>query len=116
MATQSSIPAWVSIPAWRIPWTEEPGGLQLMGSQELDMTEQLSAHTHSGYGIIDGWSFITKNRSYTAFTAKRTKGLQLTQKKKMLCRMCYTVETLQWSSFEIFYSTVKVWTLVCLLY
>ena len=22
-----------SIPAWRIPWTEEPGGLQYMGSQ-----------------------------------------------------------------------------------
>ena len=25
--------------AWEIPWTEEPGGLQSMGSQELDMTE-----------------------------------------------------------------------------
>ena len=24
--------------AWRIPWTEEPGGLQLVGSQELDTT------------------------------------------------------------------------------
>ena len=27
MATHSSIPAW------KIPWTEEPGGLQSMGSQ-----------------------------------------------------------------------------------
>ena len=27
MATHSSMPAW------RIPWTEEPGGLQAMGSQ-----------------------------------------------------------------------------------
>ena len=26
-----------SILAWRIPQTEEPGGLQSMGSQELDM-------------------------------------------------------------------------------
>ena len=26
--------------AWRIPWTEEPGGLQSMGSKELDTTEQ----------------------------------------------------------------------------
>ena len=34
MATQSSILAW------RIPWTEEPGGLQSMGSQS-DMTERL---------------------------------------------------------------------------
>ena len=25
--------------AYRIPWTEEPGGLQSMGSQELDTTE-----------------------------------------------------------------------------
>ena len=24
--------------AWKIPWTEEPGGLQSMGSQELDKT------------------------------------------------------------------------------
>ena len=29
MATHSSIPAW------RIPWTEEPGGLQFMGSQRV---------------------------------------------------------------------------------
>ena len=28
-----------SILARRIPWTEEPGGLQSMGSQESDMTE-----------------------------------------------------------------------------
>ena len=30
--------------AWKIPWTEEPGRLQSMGSQELDMTEQISTH------------------------------------------------------------------------
>ena len=29
-----------SILAWGIPGTEKPGGLQSMGSQELDMTEQ----------------------------------------------------------------------------
>ena len=29
MATHSSIPAW------RIPWTEKPGGLQSMGSQRV---------------------------------------------------------------------------------
>ena len=28
-----------SILAWRIPWTKEPGRLQSMGLQELDMTE-----------------------------------------------------------------------------
>ena len=29
-----------SILAWRIPWTEEPGGLQSMGSKESDTTER----------------------------------------------------------------------------
>ena len=32
MATHSGILVW------EIPWTEEPGGLQFIGSQELDMT------------------------------------------------------------------------------
>ena len=36
-----------SMLAWRIPWTEEPGGLQAMGSQESDMIERLSTHTWS---------------------------------------------------------------------
>ena len=35
MATHSSIPAW------RIPWTEEPGGLQSISHKESDTTEQL---------------------------------------------------------------------------
>ena len=28
--------------AWRIPWTEEPGGLQSMGTKESDRTERLT--------------------------------------------------------------------------
>ena len=30
--------------AWKIPWMEEPGGLQSMGSLESDMTERLQFH------------------------------------------------------------------------
>ena len=30
--------------AWKIPWTQEPGRLQSMGSQRLDTTEQLHFH------------------------------------------------------------------------
>ena len=33
------IAAHSSILAWGIPWTEETGGLQPIGSQELDMTQ-----------------------------------------------------------------------------
>ena len=28
--------------AWEMLWTEEPGGLQSMGSRELDMTKRLN--------------------------------------------------------------------------
>ena len=35
MATHSSILAW------RIPWTEEPGGLQSMGLQKSDTTKHM---------------------------------------------------------------------------
>ena len=48
-----SIPGWgdpleegtaahCSILVWEIPWTEEPGGLQSLGSQETDAIEQLT--------------------------------------------------------------------------
>ena len=30
--------------AWKIPWTEEPDGLQSMGWEESDTTEQLHFH------------------------------------------------------------------------
>ena len=33
--------------ARKIPWTEEPGRLQSMGSLKSDMTEQLHFHFHA---------------------------------------------------------------------
>ena len=39
MATHSNILAW------RIPWTEEPGGYSPQGHKELDTTEGLSMNT-----------------------------------------------------------------------
>ena len=30
--------------AWRIPWTEQPGGLQSMGLQSQTQLKQLSTH------------------------------------------------------------------------
>ena len=53
MATQAAILVW------RIPWVEEPGGLQFMGSQTVNMIEQLT-HVHVPLFIIllQGCSFI----------------------------------------------------------
>ena len=39
MATRSSILAW------RSPWTEEPGGLQSLGSQSQARLKRLSIHS-----------------------------------------------------------------------
>ena len=47
MATHSSTLAW------RIPCTEEPGGLQSLELQELDTTEQLT--------VTNQFEFITKS-------------------------------------------------------
>ena len=41
---EKGMAAHSSILAWRIPWTEEPGGLQSMGSQESDTTWRLNHH------------------------------------------------------------------------
>ena len=39
MATHSSVLAW------KVPWTEEPGGLHGVAKQS-DMAEQITLHTH----------------------------------------------------------------------
>ena len=46
MATHSSILAL------RIPWTEEPGGLQSMGCKELDTTKRLSTAQYIMYAYV----------------------------------------------------------------
>ena len=57
MATHSSVLAW------KMPWTEEPGGLQSMGSQRVDTTEQLSMHTHKN--IDSGFQSLSWNTGST---------------------------------------------------
>ena len=36
---EKGMATYSSILVWRIPWTEEPGGIQSMVSQESDITE-----------------------------------------------------------------------------
>ena len=56
MATYSSVLAW------RIPWTEEPGGLQTMGSQRAGPDCSDSASKHAGT-VLKGllWCLKVKN-------------------------------------------------------
>ena len=45
---EEGMPVHSSILAWRIPWTEEPGGLQSTGSQRVGHNCSDLAHTHVG--------------------------------------------------------------------
>ena len=42
-----------SILAWRISWTEEPSGLQSLGFQESDTTEQLTQTLHTFFLMLE---------------------------------------------------------------
>ena len=50
MATHSSVLAW------RIPWTEEPGGHTPWGCQELDIIEQLTLSK----GPVSNYSYLLR--------------------------------------------------------
>ena len=41
-----------SVLAWRIPWTQEPGGLQSVGSQSQARLKRLSTHTQCKTGFL----------------------------------------------------------------
>ena len=44
---EKKMATYSSILTWEISWTEEPGGLQSMGSQRVGATEQLTLSLHT---------------------------------------------------------------------
>ena len=62
MATHSSIPAW------KIPWTEEPGGLQSMGSHRVEydrathtQTDRKASQVNESEKLMSlRWQYTTK--------------------------------------------------------
>ena len=70
IATHSSI-------VWRIPWTEELGGLQSIGHKELNMTEATEhTYTNPSKGICPSGML------HTECIAGNTQNLNLRKKKK----------------------------------
>ena len=61
-----------SILAWRIPWTEEPGGPQSMGSQRVGHDKATSLDSEG----------LCLNLKDTQFEVRREKYRQLSKKKK----------------------------------
>ena len=82
MATHSSILAW------RIPWREEPGGLQAMGLQTSDTIERLHFHFHS----ISGFS--KENNGIISINSM--------EKVKYLCADCKI-----WSGLAVYIVTLN---------
>ena len=68
MATHSSILAW------RIPWTEEPGGLQSTGSQRVghDGRDLVCAHSKVSLGTK-----LSQSAVYCCFYTFRPPGLDI---------------------------------------
>ena len=57
-----------SVLAWKIPWMEEPGGLQCMGRKELTITERL----HLSPLVSKLWSavvFMAQSAFYVVWVA-----------------------------------------------
>ena len=74
-----------SILAWKIPWTEEPGGLQSMGSQRAGH-EQLSTLTQSclrDWPCWGCWLSVPGSGSHSDSTAEQLDDLQLTRGSPM---------------------------------
>ena len=63
---EKEIATHTSILAWRIPWIEEPGGLQSMGSQRVRHNWATNTHTHTHTHIItSGELMLTNHRIQT---------------------------------------------------
>ena len=85
-ALEKGIATHSSIVAWEIPWTEEPGGLQSMGSQRVGHDERLSLHSLISIIITSAPPSIYRHlRENTHFEN---------------CRNCLSVTTLSISGFS----------------
>ena len=62
---QKEVATHSSILAWRIPWTEEPGGLESMGWQESDTTQQLNKLNELKIHNIMSWLYIHHDKIMT---------------------------------------------------
>ena len=64
MATHSNILAW------RIPWTEEPGGLRSMGSQRIRHDRSLYRHLSAQYTFFKSLSLQKASQLHKKFYYK----------------------------------------------
>ena len=96
--------AYSSIPAWRIPWLEEPGGLQPMGSQRV---RHHLATEHTCAGIAKG----SEHRGSLSGTVVKTPCSQGREPGFIPGQGSCACVLSRFSCFRLF---VTLWTVVCL--
>ena len=92
-----------SILAWRIPWTEEPGGLQSMGSQRVehdwvtknltDLGFRVSIWTGRFWGYWDGMNIFFMWEGYELWVAR---GRMLWSQSLCLSKILYVKSSKRW--------------------
>ena len=89
-----------NILAWRIPWTEEPGGLQSMGSQRVGHNRALSIHflkLNRSQNVTVSWSWFVFILVFFFLTPSSVIPVDRT-----LCHLQFQCECL--SCFHLYYS------------
>ena len=83
MATHSSIFAW------RIPWTEAPGGLQSIGLQRVNTAEQLTYYSKSGSDSrnvsFQGWWVLRGREESTGENNGEAGGILMAKPPEISC-------------------------------
>ena len=74
---EEEMAAHSSVLAWRIPWTEEPGGLQSVGSQESRTRLKRLSTRAEGQSLVDGCSWRLRSRILSAWSNTASCEIQL---------------------------------------
>ena len=78
------------ISAWRIPWTEEPSGLQSMGSQSQTQLKQFSTH------VCKVWSSLVAQMAKCLPATQKTRVRSLGWEDPLEKEMATHSSTLAW--------------------
>ena len=101
MASEKTIAPHSSTLAWKIPWTEEPGGLQSMGSLRVGTAERLHFHFSlscigEGNGNPLQCSCLENPRDRAAWWAAVYGLAQSRTRLKLLSSVAWASQVVQW--------------------
>ena len=85
---EKGVTTYSSILAWRIPWTEEPGGLQSMGLQGVRQDWATNTHTHTHTHTATYW---LRNLGYVISSPWAPVSSLLKDKILTISYICYVI-------------------------